>query len=127
MRHIFSAVLAVICCAWIGCSTISVPIPVSDGTLAKQALLDLMRADRNVFQGANPDIFEKIEIEMLAPGKYRWAAFLINTRARTYSAVVEEIDAVLQYRGEFAVTADGEWKALSPIRSRVAAAVTESR
>jgi hypothetical protein len=93
------------------------PTDQADAEKAKAALLRLIRSDRTLFEGADPDRLEKIAVSRVRgnePQKYDWGAFDINAKPRTYSAVIEHGGGGAFYSGRFTVDTAGRWTAEKP-------------
>ena len=72
-------------CLCFGCGRQTPELTIED---AQTALLDLMRIEDSPFEGADPDVFEDIDITE-NNGDYHWGAFSIDTNSKTYVANVE--------------------------------------
>ncbi len=92
-----------------------------DALKARTALLDAMRKPDNPLEGADPTRFEAIPITKLNDNEYTWGAFHIQTATRTFHADIASAAFMLSIRGEFAVEADGRWKAVNIEKAHLSA------
>jgi hypothetical protein len=92
-----------------GCSTCRMPSSKLDAATAKAALLSLMQSSVSPFDGADPKRFEKVELEDEGKGIYRWGAFTINLRKKTYNADVVGEYVASFYSGKFVKDGSGLW------------------
>lgn len=78
---------------------------------ARAALLELMRANPALFEGAEPARFEKVWIQAAGDGRFSWGAFTLDVTGKTYSASIEGPAAFWAYHGRFIAEPSGRWKA----------------
>ena len=97
----------------VGCSTTASDQNLSDEEKGKAALLALMRSKDSPFEGADPMVFEKIEIKF-RDGEYYWGAFVIRTDNKSYHAYPELPAHTYFYDGRFTVDPSGNWTAEQP-------------
>lgn len=95
----------------VGCASSASDGGARDAVKAKDALLQLMRANSNPFEGADAARFEKVPLQCRGNGQYDWGAFVIDVNKKTYSVVVVSEDSALFYSGRFVVDSSGRWKA----------------
>lgn len=88
MRISILIFVSLICGAGCSCATqVSESQPKLTGEVARDALLDLIRNQPDLFVGSpDPDRLAKIAIKDQRDGAYHWGLFVIDPAARTYSA-----------------------------------------
>ena len=108
MKSISSIFVVLLC---IGCASPGGGGGCDDARKAKQALLDLMRADGTVFEGADPARFDEVQLKPTGDGKFSWGSFTIDPGSKVYSAQLRTDTAFWSYQGKCVVTPFGKWRA----------------
>jgi hypothetical protein len=88
--------------------------PLQAATAAKDGLLELMRSDTTIFDGADPERFAIVPVKQVEPLEFSWGAFKIHLKTQGYSAEVGFNDGMRFYDGEFLVSETGRWVAQPP-------------